>query len=148
MAEPIKRIGILTAGGDCPGLNAAIRGVAKPMLAKRVQVLGILDGFRGLIENRTIELGSRETSGLLIQGGTILGTSRVKPYRYINNVTGEREDKTAQCLDNYNRMGLDALICIGGDGTQRNAYHLYQNRMLRRYRKYRYLLFWEALPDW
>jgi len=122
----MKRIGILTAGGDCPGLNAAIRGVAKPMIDAGIKVVGIQDGFRGLIENRFIELGPREASGLLIQGGTILGTSRFKPYKYPNR-QGEKEDRTEDAVENYRRMGLDALVCIGGGGTQKNAFHLYRN---------------------
>src|SRR5665647_517452 len=75
-------IGILTSGGDCPGLNAAIRGVAKAADGfYGMEVLGILDGFTGLVENRVIHLGDRELSGLLTLGGTILGTSRNKPHR-------------------------------------------------------------------
>ncbi|MDC7224070.1 MAG: ATP-dependent 6-phosphofructokinase [Spirochaetales bacterium] len=125
MAE-IRRIGILTSGGDCPGLNAAIRGVAKPLLEKGVQIIGILDGFRGLVENRTMELGARETSGLLVEGGTILGTSRYKPHKYPNR-SGVKEDRTRDAVENYKRMHLDALVCIGGGGTHKNAFHLMQN---------------------
>jgi phosphofructokinase-like protein len=124
--KEIKRIGILTSGGDCPGLNAAIRGVAKPLLEKGIEIVGILDGFRGLVENRTMELGARETSGLLVEGGTILGTSRYKPNKYPNQ-DGTIEDRTADAVKNYRQMNLDALVCIGGGGTHKNAYHLYQS---------------------
>ncbi|MDC7220692.1 MAG: ATP-dependent 6-phosphofructokinase [Spirochaetales bacterium] len=123
----IRRIGILTSGGDCPGLNAAIRGVAKPLQEKGVQIIGIQDGFRGLVENRTMELGARETSGLLVEGGTILGTSRYKPQKYPNSQGGGKSDRTRDAVANYERLHLDALVCIGGGGTHKNAYHLYQN---------------------
>jgi ATP-dependent phosphofructokinase / diphosphate-dependent phosphofructokinase len=122
----IRRIGILTSGGDCPGLNAAIRGVAKPLLERGVQIFGIQDGFRGLVENRVMELGPRETSGLLVEGGTILGTSRYKPHKYPNR-QGGKEDRTRDAVENYERLHLDALVCIGGGGTHKNAYHLLQN---------------------
>lgn len=121
--KKIQRLGILTSGGDCPGLNAAIRGVVKPLLEAGVEIIGIQDGFRGLIRNKTIPLTSKETSGLLTEGGTILGTSRIKPYKYpLPN--GENEDRTQVAVENFNNLGLDALICIGGGGTQKNAYHL------------------------
>ena len=77
----IKRVGILTAGGDCPGLNAAIRGVGKALLGRGIEVVGIRDGFLGLIENRTLPLDKPSLAGILTVGGTILGTSRVKPHR-------------------------------------------------------------------
>ena len=122
----IRRIGILTSGGDCPGLNAAIRGVAKPLLEEGVQIIGIQDGFRGLVENRTMNLGPRETSGLLVEGGTILGTSRFKPHKYPDR-SGEQSDRTKDAVDNYHKLRLDALVCIGGGGTHKNAYQLYRN---------------------
>ncbi len=122
----IRRIGILTSGGDCPGLNAAIRGVAKPLLERGIQIIGIQDGFRGLVENRTIPLGAKETSGLLVEGGTILGTSRLKPHKFLTR-DGSKVDRTHDAVENYKRLRLDALVCIGGGGTQKNAFHLYQN---------------------
>ena len=122
----IRRIGILTSGGDCPGLNAAIRGVAKPLLERGIQIVGVQDGFRGLVENRTMELGARETSGLLVEGGTILGTSRLKPHKYRTR-DGGKKDRTHDAVENYRKLHLDALVCIGGGGTHKNAYHLYQN---------------------
>lgn len=121
--KDIKKIGILTSGGDCPGLNAAIRGVVKPLLEEGIEITGILDGFRGLIRNTTTDIGFKAASGLLTEGGTILGTSRVKPYKY-PLPGGGYEDRTAVAVDNYQKLNLDALVCIGGGGTQKNAYHL------------------------
>lgn len=114
-------IGILTSGGDCPGLNAAIRGVAKAADGfYGMEVLGILDGFTGLIENRVIHLGDRELSGLLTLGGTILGTSRNKPHR-MPMADGSKRDMTGAAVANYRRLHLDCLVCLGGDGTAKNA---------------------------
>ena len=116
-------IGILTAGGDCPGLNAAIRGVAKAAITEYdMQVIGILDGFRGLIENRTVMLDNRAVSGILTQGGTILGTSRDKPHKM--PMGGREMDMTAAAVANARRLGIDCLVCLGGGGTQKNALHL------------------------
>lgn len=118
-----KNIGILTSGGDCPGLNAAIRGVAK--VARDVfhmELVGFRDGFRGLVHDRTMSLESKMLSGILTDGGTILGTSRDKPYQM--EIGGETRDMTGAIVDTYHRHHLDALICIGGGGTQKNAMHL------------------------
>ncbi len=120
-----KVIGILTAGGDSPGLNAAIRGVGKAaMNAFGMQVIGFRDGFRGLMENRAEHLDRGALSGILTLGGTILGTSRDKPYKM--PIGGKTLDMTDAIVDNYNAHHLDALVCLGGGGTQRNAYHLAQ----------------------
>ncbi|HSV74487.1 MAG TPA: ATP-dependent 6-phosphofructokinase [Chthonomonadales bacterium] len=117
-------IGILTSGGDCPGLNAAIRGVAKTASgAYGMEVIGILDGFTGLVENRVMPLTDRELSGLLTLGGTILGTSRNKPHKY-PGADGTTRDMTGACVETYRRLGLDCLVCIGGGGTARNALQL------------------------
>ena len=118
-----KAIGILTSGGDCPGLNAAIRGVGKAARgAFDMQVIGFRDGFRGLVENRTIRLDNSTLSGILTLGGTILGTSRDKPHMMpVGNVT---MDMTDVAVDNYHRHHLDVLVCLGGGGTQKNAYRL------------------------
>jgi 6-phosphofructokinase len=118
-----KVIGILTAGGDCPGLNAAIRGVGKAALALGLQVIGYYDGFHGLVENRFVRLGPRELSGILTTGGTILGTSRDKPYRMPVGKLGTM-DMTPIAVQNYYQQHLDGLVCLGGDGTQKNALHL------------------------
>ncbi len=118
-------VGILTSGGDCPGLNAAIRGVAKPALDHYgIEVIGILDGFRGLVENRTRTLDSRSVSGILTLGGTILGTSRDKPHRM--PMGGKVLDMTETVAENARRLGIDCLVCLGGRGTQKNALQLHE----------------------
>jgi 6-phosphofructokinase 1 len=118
-----KMIGILTSGGDSPGLNAAIRGVGKALLGRHgMKVIGFRDGFRGMMENRTQLLDSAALSGILTLGGTILGTSRDKPYAM--PVAGKLRDMTEVIVDNYRKHHLDALVCLGGGGTQKNAYHL------------------------
>jgi len=120
-----QRIGILTSGGDCPGLNAAIRAVGKA--AQEVygmQVIGFINGFRGLVEDRTMDLTPRLLSGILTSGGTILGTSRDKPHAML--VDGKVRDMTKEIIKTYQRHKLDALVCIGGGGTQKNALHLKQ----------------------
>ncbi len=119
-------IGILTSGGDCPGLNAAIRGVAKAAMAHGIKVIGILDGFRGLVENRTIMLDDQAVSGILTHGGTILGTSRDKPHKMPMGDTGKPMDMTSVALGNAARLNLDCLVCLGGGGTQKNAYQLHK----------------------
>ena len=114
-----KHIGILTAGGDSPGLNAAIRGVAKAALNEYgTQVIGFRDGFRGLVENRTVRLESGNLSGILTVGGTILGTSRDKPHKM--KVGGKTQDMTDVIVENYHANHLDTLVCLGGGGTQKN----------------------------
>lgn len=119
------QLGILTAGGDSPGLNAAIRGIGKSALAiGDTQIVGFRDGFRGLMENRIIRLDRDTLSSILTRGGTILGTSRDKPHKM--PVGSEVMDMTEVICDNYRRHNLDALICIGGGGTQKNAYRLAQ----------------------
>lgn len=118
-----KYIGILTAGGDSPGLNAAIRGIGKAALATfDMRVIGFRDGFRGLMENRTVRLEGAALSGILTVGGTILGTSRDKPHRM--PMGSKMMDMTEVMVDNYNAHHLDALVCLGGGGTQKNAYRL------------------------
>jgi 6-phosphofructokinase 1 len=120
-----KYIGILTAGGDSPGLNAAIRGVGKAARdAHDMHVIGFRDGFRGLVENRTVRLEGASLSGILTVGGTILGTSRDKPHRML--VGGKVQDMTDVIVENYQANHLDALVCLGGGGTQKNALQLHQ----------------------
>lgn len=119
----IQNVGILTSGGDTPGINAAIRGLGKASLGcYDMQLIGFKDGFRGLMENRSVLLDNKMLSGILTLGGTILGTSREKPYRM--NVGGKEMDMTDVIVENYKRNNLDVLVCIGGNGTQKNAYHL------------------------
>ncbi len=118
-----KYIGILTSGGDSPGLNAAIRGVGKAALNHYgMHIIGFRDGFRGLMENRTMRLDSGELSDILTRGGTILGTSRDKPHRM--PVGGKVLDMTDVIVGNYHDNHLDALVCLGGGGTQKNALRL------------------------
>jgi 6-phosphofructokinase len=118
-----KYIGILTSGGDSPGLNAAIRGVAKAAIGGYgMQVIGFRDGFRGLMENRFVPLDNATLSGILTVGGTILGTSRDKPNKM--PIGGQVRDMTDVIVANYRQNHLDALVCLGGGGTQKNALHL------------------------
>lgn len=123
MSNDSKSIGILTAGGDCQGLNAAIRGVAKAAIKQYdMEVIGFLDGFRGLAENRYERLTDDSLSGILTIGGTILGTSRDKPHKM--SIGDKVVDTIAQAEENYHKLHLDALVCIGGGGTQKNAMRL------------------------
>jgi 6-phosphofructokinase 1 len=125
MAKKIKRIGILTAGGDSPGLNAAIRGVGKTALGfYGMEIIGFRDGFRGLVENHRLKLDKSTLAGILTVGGTILGTSRDKPHRMV--IDGRTRDMTETIKDNYARWGLDCVVCLGGGGTQKNALRLHQ----------------------
>jgi ATP-dependent phosphofructokinase / diphosphate-dependent phosphofructokinase len=120
-----RQIGILTAGGDSPGLNAVLRGIGKAAQEIfHMEIIGFRDGFRGLMENRTMELDERTLSGILTLGGTILGTSRDKPHRML--VGNKVMDMTDAIVENYRRNHLDVLVCIGGGGTQKNAYRLMQ----------------------
>jgi len=118
-----QHIGILTSGGDCPGLNAAIRGLGK---AARdhfgMRVTGFLNGFRGLAQDQAVELDGAMLSGILTDGGTILGTSRDKPHRM--PIGGKMLDMTDAVVATYHRHHLDALVCLGGGGTQKNAQRL------------------------
>jgi 6-phosphofructokinase len=120
-----KRIGILTAGGDSPGLNAAIRGVGKTALGfYGMEIVGFRDGFRGLVEDRKLKLDKSTLAGILTVGGTILGTSRDKPHRMV--IDGRTRDMTKVICENYDKYGLDALVCLGGGGTQKNALRLHE----------------------
>lgn len=116
-----KKIGILTAGGDCPGLNAAIRGVGKTAIVEYgMEVIGFNAGYSGLIHNDYVELGENKLSGILTLGGTILGTSREKPYKLINE-DGSENHKPERIIENYKNLGLDCVVCIGGNGTMKTA---------------------------
>ena len=119
----MKRVGILTAGGDSPGLNAAIRGFGKAAIGYHgMKLFGFRDGFRGLAEDRFVELDSSTLAGILTVGGTILGTSRDKPHRM--PVDGVVTDMTDTIVRTYKRHRLDALVCIGGNGTAKNSLRL------------------------
>lgn len=121
----LRTIGILTGGGDCPGLNAVIRSVAKPaMLYFNCKVVGIQDGFEGLVEGRMRVLNRMDVSGIINLGGTILGTSnKGDPFRYpIESPSGiVHEDCSQRARGNYRKWELDALFAIGGDGTMNIA---------------------------
>ena len=119
-----KQIGILTAGGDSPGLNAAIRSTARSLSNYGYSVIGFKDGFKGLVENRVVRLKGDNLSGILTQGGTILGTSRDKPHKMM--VGTQIRDMTDVIIQNYKNHHLDGLVCIGGGGTQKNAYRLHK----------------------
>ncbi|MDO4260226.1 MAG: ATP-dependent 6-phosphofructokinase [Actinomycetaceae bacterium] len=123
MATATKRIGILTAGGDSPGLNAAIRGFGKAAIGHHgMELVGFRDGIRGLAENRSFPIDSSTLSGILTVGGTILGTSRDKVHRFM--VDGEPRDMVPTIAENLEKDGIDALVCIGGGGTAKNAQRL------------------------
>ncbi len=120
-----RRVGILTAGGDSPGLNAAIRGFGKAAISTYgMEIVGFRDGFRGLAEDRRVRLDKATLSNILTVGGTILGTSRDKPHRML--VDGEVRDMTPAIVATYRKAGLDALVCLGGGGTAKNALRLHR----------------------
>ena len=127
MRRDKKRIGIFTGGGDCPGLNAAIRAVAKTgMLNYDMEVVGIKDGFVGLIENKYSILSYDDVSGILTEGGTFLGASnKANPFKYAD-LSGKTKDVSGVILSNARMLKLDSLVCIGGDGTLTVAYKLYK----------------------
>lgn len=105
----MKKIGVLTGGGDCPGLNPVIRAVVRKAFEDGITVIGIKNGWKGLIENDVMELDLKAVSGILPRGGTILGTSRTNPYK--------NKDDVEKVKYNFKKLGLDALITIGGEDT-------------------------------
>jgi 6-phosphofructokinase 1 len=122
MATP-RRVGILTAGGDSPGLNAAIRAFGKAAIGTYgMEVVGFRDGFRGLAENRKVRLEKKALAGILTVGGTILGTSRDKPHKML--VDGEIRDMTGTIIEVCRKERLEGLVCLGGGGTAKNALRL------------------------
>jgi 6-phosphofructokinase 1 len=131
MAErTVRRIGIMTGGGDCPGLNAVIRVVTRAAISKLgLEVYGIEDGFLGLIRNRMRPLSHDDVSNILTAGGTILGTSnKADPSHFATAQTeaGEPifEDVTSRVLEHASENRLDGIVCIGGDGTMTGAARL------------------------
>lgn len=119
----MKRVGILTSGGDCQGLNAAIRGVAKGLyeeFGKDVEIYGIKDGYKGLIFGEYKKMNESDFSGILTLGGTLLGTSR-QPFKTIRVIDENSVDKVKSMKDNYKKMKLDCLVILGGNGTQKTA---------------------------
>lgn len=123
MPSKSLRIGVLTGGGDCPGINAAIRAVTKSLILKHdASVVGIRDGFRGLIERNVESIQYRDVSGILTHGGTILGASnKANPFAYPPRGGA---DVSAQVVNTYKNLGLDSLVAIGGDGTMSIAHRL------------------------
>ncbi|MDR2384534.1 MAG: 6-phosphofructokinase [Tannerella sp.] len=119
------KIGILSSGGDCPGINATIRGVGKTALMKYgMDVIGIHNGFTGLL-NKDVEVFTERTlSGILNLGGTVLGTSREKPFKQL--LDAGDNNKPDIIYNNYRELGIDCVVCIGGNGTQKTAYKLSQ----------------------
>lgn len=114
------KIGILSSGGDCPGINATIRGVGKTAIHKYgMEVVGILNGFSGLLYKDVIPLTESSLSGILTLGGTILGTAREKAFRKILKSPDKNDQE--QIKTAYKELGLDCLVCIGGNGTQRTT---------------------------
>jgi 6-phosphofructokinase 1 len=120
MKKKALRIGVLTGGGDCPGLNAAIRAVSKSLMINcSAEIIGIYDGFLGLIEQRIKPLDYADCSGILSQGGTILGTNNTaSPFNF------KGKDVSSEVMNYYLNLGLDGLVVIGGDGTLSIAYEL------------------------
>lgn len=124
----IKRVGVLTGGGDCPGLNAVLRGLVKAAdFDHDISVVGFMDGFAGLIKDRTMRLDSDSVSGILPRGGTILGSSnKDNPFRVPAIVNGEHifEDRSDEAMRTIDRYGLEMLVVIGGDGSLSIAHQL------------------------
>ena len=117
------RVGILTSGGDCPGLNATLRGVAKALyhrMGDKVEIVGIMNGYDGLINGNYREMSPDEFSGILTVGGTILGTKRT-PFKKMRVVEDDKVDKVAAMKKNYRAAKLDCLLCLGGNGTHKTA---------------------------
>lgn len=125
MKSSIKSIAVLTGGGDCPGLNAVIRAVTKTAISKyNLEVWGVEDGYLGLIENRMRRLSYNDASNILTVGGTILGSCNVaNPFDYADPLQdgGANTDVSDDCIKALKSRGVDALICIGGDGTMASA---------------------------
>jgi 6-phosphofructokinase 1 len=119
------KVGLLTSGGDCQGLNAALRGVAKTLFAADpgLELYGIQDGYRGLLRKSWHKMASHEFSGILREGGTILGTSRFKSIREPEQ---SNVDKLTAAIQNYHQGGFDALVILGGNGTHKTALALSQ----------------------
>ncbi len=130
MSDNVKRVGILSGGGDCPGINAVIRAVSKSLMRDyKIKVIGLQDGFQGLIGKNYHQLDWDSVSGILQQGGTILGTSnKANPFQVPVKKEGETvyEDFSEQTIKNAEAIGLDAVVCIGGDGTMTVAHGLIQ----------------------
>src|SRR3954471_17546113 len=112
------RVGVLTGGGDCPGLNAVIRAAGRRVMTRSGEVVGVRDGWKGLVDGLFEPLGPREISGLLPRGGTIIGTTRTNPFKL--------EGGVEKMLDTFRNAELDALVAIGGEDTLGVAARLYE----------------------
>jgi 6-phosphofructokinase 1 len=118
----MHHVGILTGGGDCPGLNAVIRAVVRKIANARGTCLGLLEGWRGLVEDKTLPLSVLETDGIIARGGTMIGSSRTNPYKKPAEVT--------RAVENFHRLGLTGLVAIGGDDTLGVASQLFLEHRL------------------
>jgi len=116
----IKKIGILTGGGDCPGLNPAIRGVVYRALSEGIECVGILDGWKGMLEAKSVPLTLQDVEYIINKGGTIIGTSRTNPYK--------KENGTEKCVETLKKLQLDAVIAMGGEDTLGVATKLYKEK--------------------
>jgi phosphofructokinase-like protein len=128
MSASVRRIGVLTGGGDAPGLNAVIRAVVKAAAAAEIDCIGIEDSFDGLIyPERLRKLTLRDVTGILRMGGTILGTTnRGNPFAYPHQTADGPVDYSARCVENFHKLGLNALVVIGGDGTLTIAHEFHK----------------------
>jgi ATP-dependent phosphofructokinase / diphosphate-dependent phosphofructokinase len=117
-----KRVGVLTGGGDCPGLNPAIRGCVYRGLDHGFEFVGLAEGWKGLVEGNTVPLGLEQVEDIIGRGGTILGTSRTNPFK--------REGGVDKCLQTWEELGLDALVAMGGEDTLGVATRLFQEHQL------------------
>src|SRR5947208_65135 len=128
MLTEIRRIGVLTGGGDAPGLNAVIRAVVKAASNSGIDCIGLEDSFDGLIEpDRSRVITPRDVTGILRLGGTVLGTTnRGNPFAYPVQTSEGTRDYSDRCVEMYHKMDLGALVVIGGDGTLAIAYKFYQ----------------------
>lgn len=112
----MKRVAVLTSGGDAPGMNAAIRSVIRCGVAKGWEMYGVRNGYRGLITGNIHEMGTRDVGGILHKGGTILGSARCEEFK--------TEDGRRKAIGNLSQIGIDALVVIGGNGSQTGSYYL------------------------
>lgn len=112
----MKKIGVLTSGGDAPGMNAAIRAVVRSGLSQGAEIYGIFDGFQGIVENNIRKLERSDVSGMIIKGGTLLGSARLDEFKLV--------EVRQKAVDNLNALGIEGLVVIGGDGTYRGAREL------------------------
>ncbi len=118
MSKRAMHLGILTGGGDCPGLNAVIRAVVKSAILQHIKITGFKDGFRGLVNNDHVSLDYDQVQGILTQGGTILGSSnKDDPFAFIDKPGKAPRDRSKQALNNLSKAAVDGLIVLGGDGS-------------------------------